>query len=89
LKAYDDALAMLRSIRAVPEDLNANIKLRAQSNKSPKKIKIKKLPPVITATQINNEDLESVHEPESAVLKDAMNSNRESNSDVFINTRAN
>lgn len=94
MKAYDDALAMLRSIRAVPEDTVANIKLRAPSNQSPRKSKSPKKtkpkekvkPNKITTPLINNEDLESIHERESAIVKET-ESSRDKNSDVFINTR--
>lgn len=94
MKAYDDALAMLRSIRAVPEDTVANIKLRAPSNQSPRKskspnkskVKTKNKPFKTTTPHINNEDLESIHERESGIVKDTETS-RDKNSDVFINTK--
>ena len=75
MRAYDDALALLRSIRAIPEGDNAGIKFKPPSQKSPRKnkspvklISPKKVKKNITPL-INNEDLQSIDEQESSVFR--------------------
>ena len=77
MRAYDDALALLRSIRAFPEGDDANIKFRAPSQKSPKKPKNLKIPINTVATNkvekvitpiANNEDLQLMDENESSII---------------------